>query len=154
MRNRRFTIAAAQMAVFFWVLESAIHFFVFEEPQFELIPGETNEFWMRVVIAFLVLLLGVFADAFVNKIVRRQMEVAHAYNALIQAGTQTMENLVQQMQLFHMEAQKSQDFDPKVLHYFENAVEQASDLIGRFANVDKALNQPPPGGESPPEQKA
>ena len=129
------------MAAFFWVLESAIHYYVFEEPRFEIIPGQINEFWMRIVIVFLIVLLGVFADSFVNRMVRRQMQVAHAYNALIQAGSQTLENLLEQMRLFHNEARKSDDFDPEVLKYFDTAVAQGSDLIRRFSNVDKALNE-------------
>ena len=140
MKTRRFTIAAVQMAAFFWVLESAIHYYVFEEPRFEIVPSVMNEFWMRIVIVFLIVLLGVFADSFVNRIAYRQMQVAHAYNALIQAGGQTLENLLEQMRLFHNEAKNSDDFDPEVLKYFDTAVVQASDLIRRFSNVDKALN--------------
>ena len=148
MKKRMFTVAAFQMALFFWVIESAIHFFVFEEAQFEFIPSEMNELWMRVVIVFLIMLLGVFADAFIDRMVHKQMEVAHTYNSLIQAGNQTLENLVHQMQLFKTEAQRSADFDQDVLKYYDNSIDQASDLIDRFTNVDKALNGSVPSDET------
>ena len=148
MKKRMFTVAAFQMALFFWVIESAIHFFVFEEAQFEFIPSEMNELWMRVVIVFLIMLLGVFADALIDRMVHKQMEVAHTYNSLIQAGNQTLENLVHQMQLFKAEAQRSADFDQDVLKYYDNSIDQASDLIDRFTNVDKALNGSAPSDET------
>ena len=141
MKKKRFTIAAFETALFFWVLESALHFFVFGEPHFELIPSELNELWMRVVIVFLIMLLGVFADAFIDRMMQKQMAVAQAYNSLIQAGNETLENLVQQMHLFKNEAQRSSDFDKDVLEYYDNAIRQASDLVERFANVDQALNR-------------
>lgn len=140
MKNKTFTIAAFQMALFFWVLESVLHYFVFEEPRFELIPSEPNELWMRIVIVFLVMVLGVFADAFIARIEHRQIEVAHAYNALIQAGNETLENLLQQMHLFKSEAQRSCDFDKNVLGYYDNAINQATELVDRLANLDRALN--------------
>ena len=141
LNKKTFTVAAFEMALFFWVLESAIHYFVFEEAHFEFIPSEMNELWMRVVIVFLIMLLGVFADALIARIMQKQMEVAHAYNALIQAGNETMDNLLQQMHLFKSEAQRSCDFDKDVLKYYDGAIRQATDLVDRFANVDKALNE-------------
>jgi uncharacterized protein YneF (UPF0154 family) len=140
-KNKTFTVAAFEMALFFWVLESAIHYFVFEEENFEFIPSEMNELWMRVVIVFLIMLLGVFADAFIARITQKQMEVAHAYNALIQAGNETMDNLLQQMHLFKSEAQRSCDFNKDVLKYYDGAIQQASDLVERFENVDRALHE-------------
>ncbi len=138
-KNKTFTVAAFEMALFFWVLESVLHYFIFEEPAFEFIPSEPNELWMRVVIVFLIMLLGVFADAFIRRVVERQMEVAHAYNSLIQVGNETLENLLQQMNLFKHEAQRSCDFDKDVLGYYDNAITQASELVEKFANVDQAL---------------
>ena len=140
MKKKTFTIAAFEMALFFWVLESVIHYYVFEEQHFELIPSEPNELWMRVVIVFLIMVLGVFADAFIERIRQKQMEVAHAYNSLIQAGNETLGNLVDQMHLFRSEAQRSCDFDQEVLKYYDNAIDQATEIVERFANVDRALN--------------
>ena len=140
-KKKRFTIAAFEMALFFWVLESFLHHYVFEEPRFELIPSEMNELWMRIVIVFLIMLLGVFADAFIERILRRQMEVAHAYNSLIQVGNETLDNLLQQMRLFKSEANRSCDFNKDVLKYYDNALTQATDLVESFANVDRALHE-------------
>ena len=148
MKKKIFTIAAFEMALFFWLLESAIHYFVFEEAHFELIPSELNELWMRIVIVFLIMLLGVFADAFINRIEQRQREVARVYNSLIQAGNSTLVNLVEQMRLFKTEADNCDGFDRNVIRYYDNAIDQASDLIQRFSNVDRALSNRESGDAS------
>ena len=139
MKNKIFTIAAFQMALVFWVLESVIHYFVFEEPTFEFIPSEMNELWMRIVIVFLIMLLGVFADVFVSRIVHNQMKVARVYNSLIQASNQTLDNLLDQMRLFKIEAQKSNDFDQNIIATYDNAISHATELIERLSNIDQAL---------------
>ena len=140
MKKKMFTIAAIEMALIFWVLESAIHHFIFEETAFEIIPSEPNELWMRIVIVFLIVLLGVFADVFISRIVHNQMKVARVYNSLIQASNQTLDNLLDQMRLFKLEAMKSKDFDRSVLDTYDNAITHATELIERLSNVDKALN--------------
>lgn len=141
MKNKIFTIAAFEMAIFFWILESAIHYFGFEEQRFELIPGEINELWMRLVIVFLIMMLGVFADSFISRILHKQMEVARVYNSLIQASSHTLDNLLNQMRLFKLEAEASKDFNRDVIKYYDNSIKQASDLIERLSSVDKALSE-------------
>jgi len=141
MKNKIFTIAAFEMALFFWILESVIHYFIFEEQNFEIIPSEMNELWMRIVIVFLIMLLGIFADSFINRILHKQMEVARVYNSLIQASSHTLDNLLNQMQLFKMEAETSKDFNRDVIKYYDNSIKQASELIVRLSNVDKALSE-------------
>lgn len=141
MKNRIFTIAAFEMALFFWIIESVIHYFVFEEQHFELIPSEMNELWMRIVIVFLIMLLGVFADSFISRIVHKQMEVARVYNSLLQASSHTLENLLKQMHLFKIEAESSADFNRDVIKYYDNSIQQASDLVVKLSNVDKALSE-------------
>ena len=141
MKDKIFTIAAFEMALFFWIIESVIHYFVFEETHFELIPSEMNELWMRIVIVFLIMLLGVFADAFIRRIIHKQMEVARVYNSLLQASSHTLENLLKQMHLFKVEAEASKDFNPDVIKYYDSSIQQASDLIVKLSNVDKALSE-------------
>ena len=135
MKRKIFTIAALQMSLFFWLLESAIHYFVFNEPQFEVIPGELNELWMRIVIVFLIMVLGIAADAFIFKIERKQMEVANTYNSMIHTTRHILINVVNQMQLFKLEAQKSDDFDKDVIKYYDNAIREASNLVDTLSKV-------------------
>ena len=64
MNNKVFTIAGFVLASIFWLFESSVHYLIFEESQFEFIPGELNELWMRIIIFLLIMIFGIFADFF------------------------------------------------------------------------------------------
>lgn len=135
MKKRIFTVAAFEMALFFWILESVLHYYVFEEPKFELIPSGDNELWMRVVIVFLIMLLGVFADGFISRVEQEQKKVARMYNSMLHTSRHILSNLLNQMQLFKIEALKTKDFDRDVIAYYDNAMKDASDLLETLSKV-------------------
>lgn len=66
-KNNKIFLFSILLAVLFWLTESLLHAFLFdEEMHFELIPREANELWMRVVIFFLVILIGFLAGRYVQ----------------------------------------------------------------------------------------
>lgn len=136
MKNRIYTVASCVMAVIFWIFESAMHYYVHEEPQFEIIPGESNELWMRIIIVFLITLFGILSDSFTNRIMRKQLEVARTYNSMLHVSQHIINNLLNQMQLFKMEAMKSEGFDRDVLKLYDNAIDEAADLINTLSRVE------------------
>jgi len=138
MKNRIFSIVALVLAVVFWFFDSSVHYFVFEEPQFELIPDEINELWMRSTIALLVILFGVFADYFSKKIARaqKQLEAMRIYDSMIYATHHILNNLLNQMQLFRIEALRSKDFDKDVIELYDRAIGEASGLIERLSEIE------------------
>lgn len=136
MTNRIFTIATGVLAIIFWFFESAMHYFVHQEPQFEIIPNDSNELWMRVVIVFLITLFGILSDSFANKIMHKQLEVARTYNSMLHVSQHVISNLLNQMQLFKMEALKQEGFDRDVLKLYDNTINEASDLIKTLSKVE------------------
>jgi len=134
--NRIFTIASSVVAIIFWFFESAMHYFVHEEPQFEIIPSASNELWMRIVIVFLITLFGILSDSLTNKIIHKQMEVARTYNSMLHVSQHIMNNLINQMELFKLEALKQEGFDQDVLKLYDNAINEASDLIETLSKVE------------------
>ena len=62
MKKKMFTMASVVMALTFWFFDSLIHHFLYNEPQFELVPEDFNELWMRSVIVLLIMIFGIFAD--------------------------------------------------------------------------------------------
>lgn len=136
MTNKIFTIASCVVAIIFWFFESAMHYFVHEEPQFEIIPSESNELWMRIVIVFLITLFGILSDSFRNKIMHKQLEVARTYNSMLHVSQHIINNLLNQMQLFKMEALKNEGFDRDVLKLYDNAIDEASDLTNTLSKVE------------------
>lgn len=137
MKKKMFTIAACVTALVFWFFDSTVHHFLYKEPEFEFIPNDYNELWMRMVIVLLIMLFGVFSDYFINRIMfkEKQLEVAYVYNAMIYASYHILNNLINQMRLFKMEALKSKDFDRDVINLYDNAIKEASDLMDTLSKV-------------------
>ena len=143
MKKKLFTIAAFLMAVVFWFFDSFIHHFLYKEPDFHIIPEDFNELWMRTVIVLLIMLFGVFSDYFVNKIMlkEKQLEVVYVYNAMIFASHHILNNLLNQMRLFKMEALRSKDFDQDVIDLYDNAIKEATDLMDTLSKVKDASEE-------------
>ena len=138
MKKKIFTIIAFTLALIFWFFDSSVHYFLYKEPQFELIPGEFDELWMRTIIVLLIIFFGIFSDYFTNSIMykKKQLEIAHVYNGVLNTSCQILNNLLNQMQLFKLEALKSKDFDQEVIKYYDNAIKEASDLIDTLSRVE------------------
>ena len=137
MKNKMLTIAAGLLATGFWFFDSIVHYFIYAEPSFEFIPSDFNELWMRVVIVLLIFLLGIFGDYFTYSILIRdkQLEVARTYNGMIQASLHILVNLLNQMHLFKLEAQKRKDFDREVIKLYDNAIDEASNLVDTLSRL-------------------
>ena len=143
MKNKTLTVAACLLATGFWFFDSVVHYFIYDEPSFEFIPSEFNELWMRVVIVLLILLFGIFSDYFTHSIVIRdkQLEVARTYNGMIQASLHILVNLLNQMHLFKLEAQKSKDFDREVIKLYDNAIDEASNLVDTLSRLHEVTER-------------
>ena len=138
MENKIFTAGAFLISLVFWFFDASMHYFVYNEAQFELIPKDFDELWMRLVIVILILILGVFADYCSNKITakQKQLEAARIYNSMSYAGRHIINNLLNQMQLFKMEALKCNEFDANVIKMYDESINEASDLIKRLSQVE------------------
>lgn len=137
MKNKLFTIAGFSISLIFWFFDSFVHHFIYGEPEIQFIPSNFNELWMRTTIIVLILFFGIFADYFIKNIVVRdkQLEVARTYNGMIDDSLYIFENLLDQMQLFKIEAQTSQDFDPEVTKSYICTIEEASILIEKLSGL-------------------
>ncbi|RKZ69306.1 MAG: hypothetical protein DRQ44_03215 [Gammaproteobacteria bacterium] len=135
MKNRRFIFIAFVVAVTFWFLESLIHYTIFNEPQFEFIPGDMNELWMRLVIVLLILIYGIYVDFSIDKVVHKQLEVARMYSSISHSSYHILNNLINQMQLFELEAKRCSDFDKDIIVFYDKAIKEASDLADTLAKI-------------------
>jgi hypothetical protein len=143
MKNWIFSVVAFFIAFVFWFLDTSIHYLVYREPQFELIPDDFNELWMRIVIVLLIILFGIFADYFSRKllITQKQLEASRIYTSMINATHHILNNLLNQMQFFKIEALKSKDFDQEVLTLYDNALDEASELLERLSQIENITEE-------------
>jgi hypothetical protein len=157
--HRVFTIAAIVIAAIFWNFDAALHFILYGEPRFELIPDDLNELWKRLVIAVLIVLFGLYADRSARKqlLQEKQRVALDTYNSMIHATQHILNNLLNQMQLFRVEALRSRDFDPDVIRLYDQSMDEAKVLVEKLsaieeisesnirASIDPAKQKLPPG---------
>lgn len=143
MKNTKFSIISIFIAFVFWFFDASVHYFVYGEEQFEYFPEDLNELWMRIVIIVLLILFGIFTDYYSRKllITHKQLEASRIYTSMMHATHHILNNLLNQMQLFKLEAQKSKDFDKRVIALYDNAIDEASDLIKRLSQVENITEE-------------
>lgn len=143
MKKRKYTIITFIIALIFWFMDAAIHYFVYHEEQFEFMPDDFNELWMRTVIILLVILFGIYADYSTKKLLakEKQLEATRIYNSMIYASQHILNNLLNQMLLFKMEALKSKDFDKEIIVLYDNTIAEAKDLLKRLSQVEQITDE-------------
>ena len=140
MKNKHFALKLSiPFALIYWVIESLIHFFVFDEHDqtFEWIPSDSNELWMRCVIFILLVLFGFIVDHYKNNIFRKNCEKNDVYISMLSATHHILNNLLNNMLLFRMEAEDSKDFNKDLLKDFDRIIEKATQQIHNLEGIDE-----------------
>lgn len=143
MKKRKYTIITFIMAVIFWFGDASIHYFIYNEPQFEFMPDDFNELWMRTIIVLLVIFFSIYADFSTKRLLvkERQLEATRIYNSMIYASEHILNNLLNQMLLFKMEALKSKDFNRDIINIYDDTIAEARDLIQRLSKVEHITDE-------------
>lgn len=139
MRKHLFTIISFVFAIIFWVIETTMHYIVFNEAEIHFIPNDGNELWMRMAIVLMIINFGIGADFFSKKLAMKEKEIEamHIYKSMIHATQHILHNLLHQLHFFKMEASNSKDFNQDILKYYDSSINEATDLINRLSSVEK-----------------
>lgn len=122
-------------AASYWIFESIIHYFVFGEFEFYVIPDDPNELWMRITIILLMITFGFFADFHVNKVHNKDLEKQGVYRAMLSATHHILNNFLNNMILFRTEADKSTDFDRSLLELYDKVIVDTKKQIKDLENI-------------------
>ena len=132
MRKKNlFTAISISIAFLFWFFDAIVHYFVYGETAFEVLPSDLNELWMRCVIVVLIVAFGVFADR------RTGLEKVDVYLAMLGATNHILRNHLQTMILFRAEAENSKDFDKDVLKQFDQIIDETVERIRNLDNIQE-----------------
>ncbi|MBL1278578.1 MAG: hypothetical protein COB30_021090 [Ectothiorhodospiraceae bacterium] len=117
--------------------DSIIHYYLYGEKSFEIIPGDFNELWMRGVIVILLVSFGAYVEISTKKLIEKekQLEASLIYHSIVRASHHILNNLLNQMQLFRMEALNSHSFDKEKIKLYDSAMDEASSLIKQLSEV-------------------
>lgn len=67
----------------------------------------------------------------------KEQEKREIYLSMVQASQHILNNLLNQMQLFKIEAEKTADFNPDILKLFDVSLKEAGDLVNKLSNVSE-----------------
>lgn len=127
MKNDHFAVKLSiPFAFLYWMIESIIHFVIFKESDFEFIPSDINELWMRCVIFILLVTFGFVVDHYTYKVFKKDCEKKDVYVSMLDATHHILNNLLNNMVLFRMEAEECKNFDKQKLERFDQIIKEAS----------------------------
>jgi len=143
IKEKKYSIATIIIALVFWFFDTSIHYFVYGEPHLEIIPEDFNELWMRSVIVILIIFFGIYADLSAKKLLEKEkeLEATRIYNSMIFANHHILNNLLNKMQLFKMEALRSNDFDQEIIELYDRVIDEASDLIKQLSTINNISDE-------------
>ena len=137
MKKINYTILSILLAAVLWVVDSTIHRLFFGDDEFEFIPANINEFWMRATIVVLVICFGLFADYQTKKILKSEREKRIVFHATVSASQHILNNLLNHMQYFKIKMDESDSFDEETTRLFNESLTDAEELVIKLSTVEE-----------------
>jgi len=134
MSTLNYTLKGILLSVTYWIMEMLIHGFLFKE-EIEIFPSDANELWMRGVIIFLLVGFGIYADRKTRQLLAREEETRKIYLATVTATQHVMNNFLNQMQIFRLEADKKNCLDEEAAALLDSLIRESAGQIQQLASV-------------------
>ncbi len=121
------------LALAYWFFDSVVHHLGYGESEFEIIPSDFDELWMRCVIFILLLAFGAFADYHTNKIIEKDAEKHDVYMAMLGVTRHILNNFSNRIALFRSETEDSKAFNIDILKIYDQVMD---DTIAQIKNLE------------------
>jgi len=131
----RFKYYALTISIVYWIIDSTIHKLAFGEEEFEFIPGDINELWMRTLIVCLVLVFGFYIDYSMKKLVKKEQEKLEVYQSTVLAVQHVLNNHLHKMQIFKSKMSKCDNISDTDVENFNKLVKETTESIKNLSNV-------------------
>lgn len=145
MKNYYYFKLSLFLTVSFWLFDSALHYFIYGEFHFELIPSDLNELWMRSIIIFLLVSFGLYADIHSKKIADIERDKNEVYISMLNANQHILNNFLQAMMLFRSAAEDSDEISEEILILYDktiaNTISQINNLHGIAEPSKKTIEE-------------
>lgn len=141
MRQRRFTIFGFGLAFLYWFAESAIHRYVYAEDFFDIVPSDINELWMRMVIIFLIVGFGTFADNRANKIRKKEQEKRDVFLATVSSTQHILNNLLNQLQLVFFDLDERHELESETRKLLKRSIKEGKEQVERLSSVTEMSSE-------------
>lgn len=141
MNKNNFLYKAILLAISYWLVDSTFHKYLYGENEFELLPTDIDELWMRILIVIILILFGLYADYHTKCIRKKEAEKLAVFNATVRSTQHIVFNLINQMQYFKLVADKTNVFDQKVNKLYEETMKEAKELVDNLSAVDELTEE-------------
>ena len=135
---------------FYWLYESLIPFLFFHTGhKLELIPINPDEFWMRISFCLLIMLFAFYAQITSTKLERLKEEKLKlsTLKATMYRVHDIVNNFLNNLQLFRMEAEESGAISTESLELFDSIIEQASNRVKELGDLEEIGDRDLEGGQ-------
>jgi len=129
MHKHTIRIVVLIVVVIYWVVESALHKFIFVDNHFDLIPTDANELWMRGLVVATIILFGGYVEYHMRRVREKEKEKTDIYMAMLRSSNHILNNFLNQMQIMKIEAEQCQGFNEDILAVYDIIAGEASELI-------------------------
>ena len=135
MKKKHFFLKfSIPLALAYWFFDSVVHYFGYGELEFEIIPSDFDEFWMRSVIFILLLAFGVFADYHTNKIIEKNAEKHDVYMAMLGITRHILRNFSKNILSLRSDTEDSKSFNIDILKIYDQVMD---DTITQIKNLEE-----------------
>ncbi len=129
------------MALAYCLLDSAIHYFLYGESEFQLMPSDFNEFWMRSIILVLLIGFGAFADHYTNRIIEKDLQKYGVYIAMLEATQHILNNFLQGMIYFRYLVEKNDDIDQETMELYDQNITDAANQVNNLKHIQNPTRE-------------
>ena len=134
MKKKHFFLKfSIPLALAYWFFDAIVHYLGYGELEFEIIPSDFDEFWMRSVIFISLLTFGVFADYHTNIIIKKDAEKHDVYVAMLGVTRHILNNFLKNIVLFRSDTEDSKDFNIEFLKIYDQVMD---DTITQIQNLE------------------
>ena len=126
---------ALAVAALYWMAESMVHRFVFDEETFEFVPTNFNELWMRVLIVVLMICFGVFGDAWSRRLVAKEDEKRQIFIATVSSTQHILNNLLNQIHVVFLKMDDEYRVDAETRDMLKQSLRDAQTQVQKLSAV-------------------
>ena len=135
MKKHNYLLKALGISVAYWLLDSGIHWLATSE-EFELLPHEHNELWMRLMIISLLLAFGAYADYKTNQLIAKEKEKHRVFKATVYSTQHILNNLLNQLQLIKITLEESNTLTDEVSQTINHILESGTEQVNKLSQVE------------------
>lgn len=141
MNVKNYTFKAIILSIAFWLFDSGMHRYLYSEENFEFIPSDVDELWMRSLIVLLIIAIGMYADNHIKTLHEKEREKErekHAiFNATLKSTNHILNNLLNQMQYFKIKSDDSNFLDDEDNALYEQSIREGEALVKKLSAVEE-----------------